>query len=131
VGVIAKVAVPNHSAVMGIKLQQAIGANIRSARLSRGLTQEQLAEMVGCAWETVSKIERGRNPPAVKTLYDIGLALNLSVDAMMENVERNISKARLEAEAQGQEILRTLDDEYLSVAIGLLKVLDEKRKLKK
>lgn len=115
-----------HVADMVVTLQHAIGANIRAARLTRGWTQEQLAEQVGCAWETVSKIERGRNPPAVKTLREIGRALTLSIDELMNHAGRDISRSRLDAEAQGIAILHSLDDSKLATAIRLLQALGER-----
>lgn len=46
---------------------QAIGKNIRAARLKAGLTQECLAELLGLHWQTVSNMERGVHPFSITT----------------------------------------------------------------
>ncbi|HIF49350.1 MAG TPA: XRE family transcriptional regulator, partial [Cytophagales bacterium] len=42
-----------------MELKKYIGQKVRSARLSRSLTQEALSERIGKAVETISNIERG------------------------------------------------------------------------
>lgn len=54
-----------------------IGKRLRALRLSRGLTQLDLA--VKCDFEktTISRIENGRSNVTIKTLYILSCALNL------------------------------------------------------
>lgn len=40
-------------------------SRMRSQRIKRGLTQEQLAFLVGCTRETIRNIENGRHVPSV------------------------------------------------------------------
>lgn len=37
----------------------AIGANLKTIRTSRGLTQEQLASLAGLSWQSIQKYEKG------------------------------------------------------------------------
>lgn len=92
--------------------------------MNRGLTQEQLAERVGCAWETISKIERGKNPPSVKVLYDLAKALNVSINDLVGEVGRTVSLTRLGVETRATALLRTLDDDLLLTALRLLEALN-------
>ena len=58
-----------------------LGANLRSLREERGLTQEQVAERAGYTSKYVSEIERGHRDPPLTTLARIcerGLACPLS-----------------------------------------------------
>ena len=59
---------------MGIK--QELGQKIKRMRTSRGLTQEQLAEMVDVSQRTMSGIEIGENFLTAETLDKIIRALN-------------------------------------------------------
>ncbi len=62
---------------MGDKLQELVGRQIAKFRKAAGLTQEQLADKLSVALETVSRMERGVNTPSIKTLGRIGDALNV------------------------------------------------------
>ena len=62
-----------------------IGDRVRFYRTRRGLTQRQLAVMVGLAEETVSAIERGRRDPSRKGLVRFAQALRVSVPDLQGN----------------------------------------------
>ena len=59
------------------------GQVIQRTRKERGMTQEQLAEMVGIDPNSISIIERGRLIPALPTLIDICNALEIGADAVL------------------------------------------------
>ena len=48
-----------------------IGKRIRTCRLAKGMTQEQLANEVGVVVTHISHIETGNSVPSLKTLIDI------------------------------------------------------------
>lgn len=58
-----------------------IGKQIKKYRTAKGLTQEQLGELVGVTTQAVSKWERGGVPDA-ELLPDLSRALNVSIDAL-------------------------------------------------
>lgn len=60
-------------------LKKRFGKRIRSIRLAKGLTQEQLAEAIDISLDFMSLIERGRNAPSFKVLERMGKALRMSV----------------------------------------------------
>ena len=62
----------------------AFSAHIRSIRLQRGLSQEDVAERAGIHVTYLSGIERGRRNPSVKSLYRIAKALDIPVREMFE-----------------------------------------------
>lgn len=66
--------------------QKAIGARIQQARNDHGLTQEQLAEMVGLTPTHISVLERGAKPPKFNTFIAIANALNVSADELLVDV---------------------------------------------
>ncbi len=59
------------------------GQVIQRIRRERGLTQEQLGEMIGVASNSISRIERGLLIPALPTLIDICNALGTSADTIL------------------------------------------------
>lgn len=60
-------------------LQRKLGRRIASLRRARTLTQEQLAESVGCSVEFISLVERGVNAPSVARLEAFAKALGVAV----------------------------------------------------
>lgn len=60
-----------------------IGRRIRSIRLDRGITQEQLAEAVGVGVTHISHIETGSGIPSLQVFIDIINALNCSADELL------------------------------------------------
>ena len=57
-----------------------IGLRITSLRKSKGLTQEQLADMAGLQRTHVSRIEAGRYAVTLETIEAIAEALGMTVD---------------------------------------------------
>jgi len=60
-------------------VEKLIGIQIAKIRNNREVTQEQLAESVGVATETISRLERGVSIPSLKTLEKISQALHTSL----------------------------------------------------
>ena len=59
------------------------GRNLQRIRKQRKLTQEQLAELVGCTSNTVSRIECGSLSPALDTVIILCNALNPTADSIL------------------------------------------------
>lgn len=60
-------------------LQKKLGQRIAALRKKQGLTQEALAEVIGCSVEFISLVERGVNAPSVAGLQDFADALKVEV----------------------------------------------------
>ena len=58
----------------------ALGTAIRAARLKKGLTQEQLAEIAEITPTHEKHIESGHRLPSVEVLFALAQALNMSLD---------------------------------------------------
>ncbi len=65
---------------MGVKQQ--LGQKIRRIRILRGLTQEQLSEMIDISQRTLSGIENGDNFVTAETLDKFVKALNVSIEEL-------------------------------------------------
>ena len=62
---------------------EAAGRNVKRIRKQRKLTQEQLAELVGCTANTISRIECGSLFPALNTVIILCNALNTTADSIL------------------------------------------------
>lgn len=60
-------------------LQKKLGQKIAQLRRSKEMTQERLAEVVGCSVEFISLVERGVNAPSVAGLEGFAKALRVEV----------------------------------------------------
>ena len=59
----------------GGRLARRLGENIAARRRARKWTQEEFAERLGVASETVSRFERGATLPSLLTLHRVGQVL--------------------------------------------------------
>lgn len=66
-----------------------IGRRIKAARERKGLTQEQLAEMVDLSPMHISVLERGAKPPKLETLINIANALGVTADVLLQDLLHN------------------------------------------
>lgn len=57
--------------------------NIRIIRVSRGLTQSRLAELLGVRRETVIRIENNQNDCSLSLAYSISQILHCSLDDLV------------------------------------------------
>jgi transcriptional regulator with XRE-family HTH domain len=71
-----------------------LARRVSVARQRAGLTQAELAEATGVTDETISRIERGRYEPAVSTLFRLAEALDVSLDYLAGEKDRDRSEKR-------------------------------------
>lgn len=56
---------------------------IRAARIAAGMTQQQLADALGVAQQSVTRWETGEREPRVSTLKRIAAALGCDLSALL------------------------------------------------
>lgn len=88
-------------------LKTSVGKAIAVQRLQRGLTQEQLALMIGVEQETISRIERGAALPTLARLAEIAQVL----DVPMVEFVRVAGRSRADAAADISMMLEKLKPE--------------------
>lgn len=70
-----------------------IAANLKKARKTMGLTQEQVAEKTGIPLATIKKYEAGKQPPPGDRIGALARALAVSADdIVLEESERQLSE---------------------------------------
>ncbi|NLC18191.1 MAG: helix-turn-helix transcriptional regulator [Clostridiales bacterium] len=66
---------------------------IKELREKKGLTQEQLGEMVGTSRQAINAIETGKYEPSIWLAYDIAKAFGCSIEEVFL-FEESIRKSR-------------------------------------
>lgn len=79
-----------------------VGQKIRKSRKAQGLSQEQLAEMVGISLPHMSHIETANTKLSLPVLVDIAAALGVSTDELLRDEPE---LRRKEAETDIQSVL--------------------------
>ena len=88
-----------------------IGEKIQNLRKNMELSQEQLAEKVGVARQTISKWELGETSPDLEQAKELSKIFNVSLDDLINNDIKNIL---IEKVTKSQKFLHTI--------ISLLKI---------
>jgi len=72
-----------------------VGARIRERRIMLGLTQQQLADLIGVTYQQAHKYERGINRVSAGRLFEVSQVLSVPVsyffDGLEQENERSIS----------------------------------------
>lgn len=77
-----------------------VGARLRQRRMLLGISQEQLAEMLGLTFQQVQKYERGTNRVSASRLFQLARALETPITWFFDEMgpERAAEKAEVENE---------------------------------
>jgi transcriptional regulator with XRE-family HTH domain len=82
-----------------VEVDRHVGARIRERRLMLGITQEELANLIGVTYQQEHKYESGVNRVSAGRLFDIAQALGVDVAYFFEGVgeqpEAGIGRQRL------------------------------------
>lgn len=100
-----------------------IGDKIRAARLAKGLTQQELGDLVGVNKSAIAKYEKGRVVNIKRsTLQKIAMALNMRPSELIfDEVEEKKNDVMADIIIR----MRT-DEQFLSSVINLYKLEPEK-----
>jgi transcriptional regulator with XRE-family HTH domain len=98
-----------------------IGQQIRKYRTAKGITQEQLGQLVGVTTQAVSKWECGGTPDA-ELLPKLSEVLNVSIDALFGREEQNflLSLAQKICLMPNEEAYRYAFDICWAIMVGLM-----------
>ena len=66
-----------------------VGARIRERRIMMGLSQQQMADMIGVTYQQAHKYERGINRISAGRLYEITRVLSVPVSYFFDGLENN------------------------------------------
>ena len=107
-----------------------LGRSVRTHRKAAGLTQAELAERADLAFETISRIESGREPPSLRTAISLADALGLPLDVV---VGRTVAAPAAAAPPDRPDLRRLLalagkiEPGTLRHLVGLLRAVASRR----
>jgi len=87
-----------------------IGAKIQEIRKSRGLSQEQLAELTEMNFRSISRLERQQNIPTLETLDKVAKALGVSIADFLDDAG---VKPKSEIIKEINSIMQKMDEKEL------------------
>ena len=71
--------------ILGEKTFINFGARIEAARKKKGLTQEELAEIVGVSQSMINHIEKGRKKPSLDIAVALADEVGVTVDSLISS----------------------------------------------
>jgi transcriptional regulator with XRE-family HTH domain len=71
------------------QIDKHVGGRIRERRTMLGLTQQQLADLIGVTYQQAHKYERGINRVSAGRLYEVGQVLGVHVTFFYEGLDTN------------------------------------------
>lgn len=66
--------------------QKIVGLHIKSERIKKGLTGKDLASLLGCSQQQVSRIENGLIRLNLVQIFHIADSLEISVESLLANI---------------------------------------------
>jgi transcriptional regulator with XRE-family HTH domain len=89
---------------------QSIGLKIRERRIQLGLTQHQLAQLIGVTYQQAHKYERGVNRVSASRLHDISERLHVPIGYFFEGLESAGSQATTPRQRMCLEVSRNFSN---------------------
>ena len=97
--------------------KQLIGTRIKKVRNSKGLTQEELAELMGINSKYLSSIERGKENPTLNTVLKLAESLDVNPNEIFKDIKiENPQKIKRRINT----LLKKADEDQLQ---GIYKIL--------
>lgn len=110
---------------MGRKQPKTIGAALRRARLTKGMTQQEVSEIAAIAPETLSRLERNKVAASLDLTARLAAALGVKVDDLL-NPPKEAKRSTLRpAEARLLNLVNGLDEPQVHELVRALKILME------
>src|ERR1700746_3359436 len=104
-----------------------VGARIRERRIMRGLTQQQLAELIGVTYQQAHKYERGINRVSAGRLFEIARVLGVPVGHFYEDSGEERARPLPQRERMVRVITRNFaditDERHQQALIALTRAL--------
>lgn len=105
-------------------LKQKFGLQIRAIRKAKGLTQEQVAELIDRSTRAISDLERGRSLPKPETLVTLSERLNVPLRAFFDfEIKDENDPRRGELLAEIDTTIHQLDNRELEIVVQQARAL--------
>ncbi|WP_286829586.1 helix-turn-helix domain-containing protein [Kordiimonas lacus] len=96
---------------------------VKAARKAKGLSQEDLADLIERSVHSISQIERGVNSPSAETLLCLSRVLGVAVDSLLsdDGQSNNLSTVRKERLLELMAHVDLITNEQLETLIKVAK----------
>jgi transcriptional regulator with XRE-family HTH domain len=101
-----------------VEVDRLVGARIRARRIALGLSQLDLAGLIGCTYQQLHKYERGINRLAATRLFLCAEALRVSVDYFFEREGTLIQRERMMLDLA--RMFNEITDERVRLALAMV-----------
>ena len=98
-----------------LDVDQFVSLRIRQRRIMLGLTQQQMAELIGVTYQQAHKYETGINRISAGRLYQIAQALGVEISYFFEDVEPGSSATRNQELMPQQRMLLELARNFAAI----------------
>ena len=110
------------------EILKTLGRRVKLYRKRKGLSQEVLAEIVGCHWKTISMIECGKLNPSFLLLYKICNALDISIPELVPQNRNVLPYPEGEIADAVSEFIKDGSPEDIKMAVSILRYIQGLRK---
>lgn len=112
-----------------MEISKQVGRRIKELREARGLTQAQLANLLGKSIETISNFERGKVATSLLTLEQLARRLDVRVkDFFDETMPLPVQQPSSDSARAITNALELLPEDDLEIVAGLVGVLEARRR---
>jgi transcriptional regulator with XRE-family HTH domain len=95
-----------------------VGDNIKVFRKNAGLTQQELADILGMSLHTITKYEQNQREPNIKTLKRIASIFSISLGELLEYGEEPQHTFKQMTKTELLEMLKYLSDDAKLIIRG-------------
>jgi transcriptional regulator with XRE-family HTH domain len=97
---------PRRSTTRTQDIDRYVGARIRERRIMLGLTQQQLADLIGVTYQQAHKYERGINRVSAGRLFEVAQVLAVPVNYFFDGLKQESERAISPRERMCLELAR-------------------------
>ncbi len=116
-------AAPRRSTSRTQDIDRHVGARIRERRIMLGLTQQQLADLIGVTYQQAHKYERAINRVSAGRLFEIAQVLSVPISYFFDGLEQDQDRSASPRERMCLELARNfaqIPNERHQEALSLL-----------
>lgn len=108
------------------KKKEILKMKLKELRLKNNLTQQEIADILGCSTVAYSRYETGKRQPSTDMLISLSKILHVSIDYILEN--DNYSDDFINLEPLDREIIKNYHNADTYDQIAVLRILNIKEK---
>ena len=98
-----------------------LGTRLKNLRIEKGLSQRELADMVGCSHQTIALLERNENNSRIEIVNKLCYIFNVSADYLINGISFNAIDDLSIEEIQLILKYRNLSDYYKFIIEQIIK----------